>query len=210
MEEVPGVRSALYEMVSDIEPAPFRETIEAIIADASLTPGVLTVRTARVLGPPTSMEAARRRGASVQLKYEGLRLTRHLARDEPWRGGDLTDYDLDFVVASTLVSRGFYHLAETGVAPHAIEMVRRLGRNQTYETQLEAYPPEPSLEVDIVTLAVKAGADLVLSDIPPALVTYAEGLATDIESKPLHEPETAIGSVDGDLEQAVGFREPGD
>jgi len=207
MEEASRVNEKLYEVISDIEPDPFRAELEAVVAGASLTPGVLTVRTTAAIDETVDLDRAYRRGAGVQLSYEGLKLTRRLARDEPWEEhGDLTEHDLDFLSAETLVSRGFYHLAHTGVASHAVEIVRRFGRNMTAEQQGET-PSEPSLEVDFVMLAIEAGTDLVLPEIPPEIADYAESFAREIESVPLPDPETALRGVDEEIERIVAARE---
>ncbi len=190
MAEAPGVRDALFDTIDDIEPPPFRTELETVVADASLTPGVLTVRTADVLSPTVNSSETRQRGAAVQLSYEGLKLTRRLARDAPWEDpAEERNHDLDLIIAETLVARGFYHLAQTGVATRAVEIVRRFGRNLTTELQLGERPTEPSLEVDVVALAVLAGADLALTTTPPELVDYAEGYGREIEAVPLPSPE---------------------
>ncbi len=208
MAEVDRVNEKLYDAIGDIEPEQFRRELEAIIADASLTPGVLTVRTATAISETADVEAARRRGVGVQLSYEGLKHTRRLARDEPWNGdGDLTEHDLDFLVAEALVSRGFSYLTHTGVADHAVEIVRRFGRNMTYE-QLHEPSTDPSLEVDVIVLAIEAGADLVLQTTPPQLSEYAESFATEIESVPLPTPGRALGDTDDEIRRIVATRDP--
>lgn len=208
MAEVDRVREKLYDAVSDIEPEQFRTELEAIVADASLTPGVLAVTTATAISETADREAAARRGAGVQLCYEGLKLTRRLAREEPWNDeGDLTEHDLDFLLAEALVSRGFSHLSHTGVAGHAVEIVRRLGRNLTHE-QIEQPPGDPSLEVDIVVLAIEAGADLVLPTTPPQLTEYAESFAAEIESVPLPTPDEALHDTDDEIQRIMATRDP--
>lgn len=204
MEEVVRIRAILHENLSDIEPVEFRTQLDEVIDDASLTPAVLTVETAAALSELENRDAARRRGAGVQLSFEGLKLTRQLSRENPWAVTDAPDtHHIDLLVAQTLVSRGFYYLADTGVSGRAIEIARRFARNMTNELQPETQPTEPSLEFDVVALAVEAGADVALSTVTPALSERARAIATDLEAQPLPAPETAIQQVAADIDRLV-------
>jgi hypothetical protein len=204
MEEVVRIRAILHETLSDIEPVEFRTQLDSVIADAALTPAVLTVRTASALSELESREAARRRGVGVQLSFEGLKLTRRLARDNPWSVTDAPDnHHIELLVAQTLVSRGFYYLADTGVSDRAIEIARRFARNMTNDLQPETQPTEPSLEFDVVALAVEAGADFALSTLTPVISERARRIATDLEAQPLPAPETAIPRVAADIDRLV-------
>ncbi|WP_276273664.1 DUF7114 family protein [Haloarcula litorea] len=156
MEEVAAVRRAALAAVDDIEPDRLRERIAARLDDASMAPGVLTLVSAAAAGDPptTPADGDTERAAGVQLIYEGLRLTRQLAHDDPWTTGDRDAADLDILIADILVSRGFYLLARTEAAEPAVRVVRNFGRDQT-----AAWPAddEGELEGDICELAVVAG-----------------------------------------------------
>ncbi|KAB1193099.1 hypothetical protein GJR96_06435 [Haloferax sp. MBLA0076] len=184
MDDAVRAREAAREALSDIEPDALRAALDERLDAASLTPAVLTFVSARAVEPNVDLNGLATRAAGVQLIYEGLRLTRLLARDEPWvhldsPDGD-TDADLDILAADVLVSRGFYLLARTEAADHAVETVRAFGRDQT---RLRSAPDtdravlDSNLEVNICTLAVVAGTTAVGSPPPTALVEYAAGLA---------------------------------
>lgn len=210
MEDRPRVREALHDAVGDIEPAPFRDVIDDVLADARLTPAVLTVRTARAISTTADVEAAHRRGAAVQLSYEGLKLTRELADADPWASAaaDTTaDADIELIAAGTLVARGFSMLAFSGVAREGIEVVRRFGRNRTNE--LQGSPPDhPSLEYEVIKLAVETGADLVLSTVSTDLSEYAAALATDLEALPLPEPEAIAVDLETEIQRLLVSQPP--
>lgn len=83
--------------------------------------------------------------AGVQLIYEGLRLTRTLAHDEPWLepetaadGDAASDGDLEILAADILVARGFYLLARTDAAGTAVRTVQSFGHDQTRRVALES------------------------------------------------------------------------
>ena len=198
------VETELFEMVSDIEPVSFQRELRSVLADASLTPAVLTVYTAQAIDPSIDVAAAARRGAAVQLSYEGLRLTRRLAREEPWTtDSDNAEHHVDLLVSEVLVARGLYHLAPTGVAGRTVEIARRFGRNHTNEHLPDATPTEPSLEVDVIILAIDAGADLAMESVPEPLLEYADTLARRLESDPLPAHETALAGVDEDIDSVL-------
>jgi len=197
VKETTHVRGALEISLEDIEPVSFRERLDAIIEDVSLTPGVLTVKTAHAIEPSISAEASARRGAGVQLTYEGMRLTRSIIRDQQWEIPDKREsYYLDLLASSVLVSRGFHYLAATGVAEEAVEIVRRFGRNQTYEQHSEFDRQEDSLEVDILKLAVNAGADIAMPTVPPSITSYGDNLAREIGADPYPKPDEALTGVE--------------
>lgn len=213
MDEITHVNEALQESLADIEPDSFRERLGDVLDAVSLTPGVLTVRTARAIDPGVEAEVAAMRGAGVQLSYEGLRLTRSLIRAEPWaEDGADTSHDIDLLAAEVLVARGFYHLSDTGVATDAVEIVRRFGRNQTHERRADGPEIDRSLEVDVIDLAVRAGADLATGTVPPVLDSYGADLARELEAEPLPEPEDALPGVEeriATLVTAPGSDDPG-
>ncbi|MBX0295646.1 DUF7114 family protein [Haloarcula nitratireducens] len=180
MEEVAAVRRASLAAVEDVEPERLRERIATRLDDASLSPGVLTL---------VSAGAARERAfdpadghadhaAGVQLIYEGLRLTRQLARDDPWTTGDRDAADLDILIADILVSRGFYLLARTEAAEAAVEVVRAFGHDQTVQ-QTTGESLDANLEADICELAAVTGVAAGGSAPTASLREYAAALPDD-------------------------------
>lgn len=193
------------ESLNDIEPAPFRERLQSVISAVSLTPGVLTVKTARALEPSVDTAAAAQRAAGVQLTFEGLRLARSNIREEPWKVSEKVDgYHLDLLAANVLFSRGFYHLANTGVADETIALIQRFARNQTHEQEARPEQAEAPLEVDIIKLAVNAGADMALGTVPPTVSTCGESLARELNQEPFLEPEEALTGVEERIASLVG------
>ncbi|WP_129112708.1 DUF7114 family protein [Halegenticoccus tardaugens] len=184
MDDAVRAREAAREALSDIEPESLREVLDDRLVDASMTPGALALLSARALDPGADLDALAERAAGVQLIYEGLRLTRRLAHDEPWVGvreGDVRA-DLEILAADVLVSRGFYLLARTEAASRAVETVRSFGRDQTVRRSLPAADRpalDRNLEADVFELAVVAGATAVDDgrEPPAALVDYASSLA---------------------------------
>ncbi len=189
------VRETLEQSLADIEPPAFQSRLQTHLADISLTPAVLTVRTAQALEPSVDEGACALRGSGVQLTYEGLRLTRSILRDQRW-GGERDSYYLDLLAAAVLVSRGYYYLADTGVSREAVEAARRFGRYQTYDQNGDLTDSEYSLEADFVALAVNTGADLALQTVPPTITAYGESLARDIDTEPLADHEAALDGVE--------------
>ncbi|WP_231753996.1 hypothetical protein [Natronomonas sp. CBA1123] len=140
MEEAAAVRRAASESVADVAPEELRRTIDEYVADGSVVPGVLTLLSARAVTdehPEDLVEQA----AGVQLIYDGLRLTRDLAQDDPWNGGDRDAANMAILAADVLVARGFYLLARTDAAEDAVGVVRAFGRDQTVR---ESAAPRPS------------------------------------------------------------------
>ncbi|PCR91753.1 DUF7114 family protein [Natrinema ejinorense] len=148
--------------------------------------------------------------AGVQLIYEGLRLTRSLAHDEPWSttDADASDGDLAILAADILVARGFYLLARTDAADKAVRTVQSFGRDQTRRTEhaadggLETDPADhdgetesetgigagdvdpgsldANLERDVIELAVLTGAVAVGETPSPRLLAIADALAETV------------------------------
>jgi len=87
MEEAVVVRRVAREAVADVEPVRLRENLTTHIDDGSVAPGVLTVLVGRSDGVDASDagDGLLERAAGVQLVYDGLRLTRRLADEVPWR-----------------------------------------------------------------------------------------------------------------------------
>jgi len=106
---------------------------------------VLVLVTARAVDPTVDPDTVVDRAAGVQLIYEGLRLTRSVAHEEPWvtaatQESDI-DADMDVLTADVLVARGFALLACTDAAAAAVEVVRAFGRDQTLREREGTDPP---------------------------------------------------------------------
>jgi len=86
MDDAVRVRDAAHEAIDDIEPERLREVLSDRLSDAPMTPAVLALVSARApdTGVETETDGLVERAAGVQLIYEGLRLTRSLAHEEPW------------------------------------------------------------------------------------------------------------------------------
>lgn len=192
MDDASRARDAARKALADIEPDQLREALEDRILDAAVTPGVLALITARAIDPDLDLDAVLDRAAGVQLIYEGLRLTRALAHEEPWvteptRSSDI-DADMDVLAADVLVSRGFSLLARTDAAGAAVEVVRAFGRDQTLRDREEtdrstASTLDRNLEVDALELAVVAGTTAAGGTAPEELLTYARELAADYDGE---------------------------
>ncbi|MDR5672240.1 hypothetical protein RH858_03620 [Halalkaliarchaeum sp. AArc-GB] len=187
MDDAVRARNAAREALSDIEPVRLREVLDDRIADASMTPGVLTLLSARALSPDVDLDGLHGCAAGVQLIYEGLRLTRALAHEEPWADVADTetdiDADLDVVAADVLVARGFYLLARTEAGDRAVQVVRSFGRDQTLREAegADVETLDRNLEADVFELAVLAGTTAVGEDPPDELLSYACELAREYE-----------------------------
>ncbi|MFA9518189.1 hypothetical protein ACERIT_13405 [Halopenitus sp. H-Gu1] len=186
MDDVVRARNAAREALADVEPTRLRSVLDDRLVDTAVTPGVLAIVTARALSPDIAVERVAERAAGVQLIYEGLRLTRRLAHEEPWlaatEGTDI-DADLDVLAADVLVSRGFSLLSRTEAADAAVEVVRSFGRDQTQRRQPDAdiEALDRNLEEDVFELAVVAGTTAVGGDPPTELLAYARELAADYD-----------------------------
>jgi hypothetical protein len=196
MEEAAAVRRAALAAVEDVEPDRLRDRIEDRLAAASVTPGVLTLASARAVREE-SREGLSERTAGVQLIYEGLGLTRSLARDDPWGAATAADADenagsgnadseaqrdeadLDILIADILVSRGFYLLARTEAASAAVAVVRAFGSDQTVRRQTGDETLDANLEEDVLELAVVAGTTAAGGRAPARLREYATDLAAE-------------------------------
>lgn len=198
----------LEQSLADIEPPAFRRHLQTVLGDITLTPAVLVIRTARALEPSLDLETCALRATGVQLTYEGLRLTRSVLREERWRATDGQPvYYLDLLAAAVLVSRGYYYLADSGVARQSVETARRFGRHQTYAQTGDLDDVEYSLEADFVSLAVNTGADLAVQTVPPSITAYGESLARDIGREPLPGPVDALVGVEERVTSLAGTPE---
>ncbi|WP_394741054.1 DUF7114 family protein [Natronococcus roseus] len=193
MEQADSCRRVAIEAVTDVEPPALYELIESTLESASMLPGALTLESAGAVAPS---ETAARNGdepddgiithaAGVQLIYEGLRLTRSLAHEEPWADDDGTtdvDGDLEILAADILVARGFYLLARTDAADKAVRTVQAFGREQTHRLDERddghaATTRDATLERDVLELAVLAGAAAVDENPSPSLLERADEIA---------------------------------
>jgi hypothetical protein len=197
MDDAARTRAAAERSVGDVEPAALRSALTDRFDDAEMTPGALTLLSARALDPDVDLAGVEDYAAGVQLIYEGLRLTRELSQTEPWATADLDaagdiDADLDVLAADVSVSRGFYLLARTSAADKAVETVRAFGRDQTRRRDAspeDARALDRNLEADVFELAVVAGTAAVGATAPADLLSYAAELAGDDDRMP------AIGSL---------------
>jgi hypothetical protein len=203
MDNAVRARRAARDALADIEPERLREVLRGRLADASMAPSVLTLLSAHTLGSAADTAPLAERAAGVQLIYEGLRLTRTLAHDEPWTDGDTTARraDLDILAADVLVSRGFYLLARTETADRAVEVVRSFGRDQTrhreVDTPADRATLDRNLEADVFALAVAAGTTAVGVSPGDDLLDYAAGLAREFDGD-LPPPDAAIPDTTAD------------
>ncbi|WP_435124114.1 DUF7114 family protein [Halobaculum sp. D14] len=183
MDDAVRVRDAATTALADIEPDRLNAAVTERIADAEMTPGALTLVSARALDADADLAGVAEHAAGVQLIYEGLRLTRTLAHDEPWNAVDLDaagdiDADLDVLAADVFVSRGFYLLARTDAAEKAVDTVRRFGADQTRRgDDDDPADRDRNLEADVFELAVVAGTAAVGATAPDELLSYAADLA---------------------------------
>ncbi|WP_101294166.1 DUF7114 family protein [Halegenticoccus soli] len=212
MDDAVRAREAAREALSDVEPGALREVLYDHLADASMTPGVLTFVSARALDPGVDLDLIAERAAGVQLIYEGLWLTRGLAHDEPWTELSEADVraDMEILAADVFVSRGFYLLARTEAAERAVGTVRAFGRDQTTRRSVPEADREAldrNLEADVFELAVAAGTSAVDGGAPPAaLLDYASGLARGYDGD---LPPAAAALPDGTAERIASFSADG-
>jgi len=190
MDEAAATRRAAFDAVGDVEPTELREQIEQHLEAGSLLPGVLTILSVRAggaTGPATDendalLDPVARRAAGVQLIYDGLRLTRKLAHDEPWTTGGKATADLDVLVADVLVARGFYLLAGTEAAEQAVETVRAFGHDQTLRETTDDPTLDQNLETDVIRLAIVAGAGLRESGSAAGVSELATDITDEFET----------------------------
>lgn len=196
MEQAVLARRGAREAVADIEPRELHGRIDSILAESSMVPGVLVMLSAQSVDPGIDSTAVEDRAAGVQLIYEGLRLTRSLAHDEPWVDADDVDADLAVLAADVLVSRGFYLLAMTDAADRAVETVRAFGRDQTRwrDPDADRESLDRNLEDDVFELAAVAGTTVV--DAPPedAVDAVIDDLLRSTDGEPLPEAAALFGS----------------
>ncbi|MHC3439114.1 DUF7114 family protein [Natrialbaceae archaeon A-gly3] len=181
MDRADRCRRAARDAVADVEPPRLYDVIVDVLDQASMTPGVLTLKSAVATDPDTDLEGIAHRAAGVQLIYEGLRLTRSLAQDPPWEADGDDDADLEILAADILVARGFYLLARTDAAEKAVRTVKSFGRDQTIRrgVDTDASRLDANLECDVLELAVLTGASAAGETPTSELVSAAVDVATD-------------------------------
>jgi len=204
MDNAVRARRAARDALADIEPERLREVLRDRLADASMAPSALALLSARALDSAVDTAPLAERAAGVQLIYEGLRLTRTLAHDEPWVDGEgeaARQADLDILAADVFVSRGFYLLARTETADRAVEVVRAFGRDQTRHhgagTDADRAALDRNLEADVFALAVAAGTTAVGVAPGEDLLEYAAGLAREFDGD-LPPPDAALPDATAD------------
>ena len=209
MDETAHARAAFRDGIGDITPEALRARLEGILDAASMTPGALTVLTATTLDESTGGDDAARRGAGVQMSYEGLRLSRELIRTDPWTAGDPSEGDLNAIAAEVLVARGFEYLAHTAVAGDVVAAVQRFGRDQTRreEPNADRAALDRGLETDFVRIAIQAGADIALGSIPEEIEALSHELANELGTDPLPEAEVALAGLDDRIVAAAASPE---
>jgi hypothetical protein len=223
MDDAVRARDAAREVIADIDPDRLRDVLSRRLDEAPMTPAVLTLRVAAALASDdVDGDGLAQQAAGVQLIYEGLRLTRELAHDEPWATVDREpdadidgidadidgiDADLDILAADVFVSRGFYLLARTDAADRAVDVVRAFGRDQTLRRRPDADRTalDRNLESDVFALAAVTGAAAVGRTAAAALVDYAADLAADGTMPP--EP---VATLPTDLNERVVALDGGD
>ncbi len=200
MDETAHARAAFREGIDDISPKTLRDRLERVLETASMTPGALTVLTATALDASIEGDVAARRGAGIQMSYEGLRLSRELIRTDPWADGDRSAGDINAIAAEVLVARGFEYLAHTVVADDVVDAVRRFGRDQTdpdgHGSNADRAALDDGLEADFIRIAVVAGADIALRSIPERIESLAEEFAAEVGTEPLPAADTALDGLE--------------
>ena len=220
MDEPSQVRRAAREAVGETTPERLRTHIVETLETGSMAPGVLTLLSARAASEGGEIESGEldgtlaRRAAGVQLIYDGLRVTRTLAHEEPWTNedNDRTAADIAILAADVLVARGFFLLAQTECAPHAVETVRQFGRDQTRRSESRSDEAsettlDRNLEGDVLDLAVRCGVTAVGADIPSGLSAFTTDLAATVDDEFPPAEEAFSSSVTDDLAVLVAGHE---
>lgn len=198
MEQAAICRRAARDAVQDIFPDRLQADIDDRLSEASMVPGALALLCARSADDAVDLEGVADRAAGVQLIYEGLRLTRTLAHEEPWIGSDdQTDANMDILAADVFVSRGFYLLARTEAATKAVETVQAFGRDQTLRrdaaTDADRTELDGSLERNVLELAVIAGVTATGTEPSAAYLAIADDLATEA-TQPFEVADVALAN----------------
>lgn len=176
MEEAVAVRRATEEAIRDVVPERLHADILDRVEEMPTAPGVLTLLSARTTPRTDPPDGVVELAAGIQLVYEGLRLTRQLAQEEPWARGARAEGDLAIVAADVLVARGFFLLARTEAAQAAVSMLQAFGHDQSYRVRDEEPPataPDFDLDVDVLELAVLTGQAAADQPLPDELEARA-------------------------------------
>jgi hypothetical protein len=184
MDEAGWAREAAQDALADVTPDRLRERLYDRLDDAAVAPGVLTLLAARATGRHGPRAGVERRAAGVQLIYDGLQVTRSLARDPPWtRDGAGEAADIDVLAAELLVARGFYLLASTQAAEKAVDTVQAFGREETKREvgRPDATLADCTLEADIFELGIIAGVTAVGVTPPANARAFAVDLAASLD-----------------------------
>ncbi len=211
MDDAVRARAAARNAVADVAPVSLRDRLDARLKNATMTPGVLTRLTAKATGHESVPARIDRQAAGVQLIYDGLSLTRSLARDPPWTDErDHLEDDLDVLVADVLVSRGFSLLAQTGAAPKAVETVRNFGRDETDRSLGRSDPAldDHTLEADVFELAVIAGVTATGGEPPTGTRSFAVALVETFDDVLPPAPEVFDKETVDTLTDLVRGRSP--
>lgn len=208
MDDAARARAAARDAIDDITPAPLRDRIESRLSDAAMTPGVLTRLAARATGRDYDADELDSRAAGVQLIYDGLQLTRSLARSPPWvdhRDDGASSGDMDVLAADVLVARGFRLLARTDAAWKAVETVRALGRDESNRATGRPHPELDgrTLEADVFELAIVAGTSTAKVEPPPSTARFAADLAQSVDEDLPTVPELLSEPTVAALSQLV-------
>lgn len=210
MDEAARARAAAREAIDETVPERLREVIDARITEAPSTPGALTFLAARAADRDHDTESLDRRAAGVQLIYDGLQLTRRLARTNPWgTAAGKGDADVDILAADVLVARGFYLLARTEAASKAVETVQAFGRDETDRFNGRSSPDLDgrTLEADVFELAIIAGTAAAGPDIPAGVRSFATDLARSFDPQEAGAPELLSEPTTEALAAIVADRE---
>lgn len=209
MEEAARARAAALDALDEITPPALNALIEERLESATMTPGVLTLVAAAAADRQGDQVELDRRAAGVQLIYDGLALTRTLARGDPWTtNGRSGAANLDILAADVLVARGFHLLSRTEAAAKAVETVRAFGREETDYAAGTAGRPAGSLEADVFELAIIAGTTATSSETPTGAGAFAVDLADSFDGE-LPGPEALLSDATvAALTTLVSGREP--
>jgi hypothetical protein len=193
--------------VADVTPERLREVIFDVLDDGAMTPGALALLSARAVdADDASGTPVESRAAGVQLIYEGLAVTRSLAREEPWAAGeDHLDSDMAILAADVMVSQGFYLLARTEAAGKAVDTVQSFGRDQTRQRTADE-SESCALEADVFELAVVAGTSAAGVETPAGLREFAVDLAHSLNGAPAPEVPASLPDSVGEAIAALSTR----
>lgn len=210
MDEAARARAAAREAIDETVPERLRDVIDARLDEAPSTPGALTLLAARAADRDHDSESLDRRAAGVQLIYDGLQLTRQLARSNPWgQAAAKGDADVDILAADVLVARGFYLLARTEAAGKAVETVQAFGRDETDRFNGRTSPDLEgcTLEADVFELAIIAGTAAAGPDTPAGVRSFATDLARSFDPHEADAPELLSEPTTEALAAVVADRE---